>query len=100
MDRSGDSRSASAFAPTVGTTVRSAAITCVQNATGSLSPGSSESHAVTDPSAGAAPSHSARSVDLPNPAGADTSVSFDRVPRCTRSVRCGRDTRPFGRLGA
>src|SRR5258707_10441456 len=100
MDRSCDSRRVSDFDPTVGATVRNAAITCIQNVTGWLSPGSSDSHAVTDPSAGATPSHSARSVDLPNPAGAETSVSFDWVPRRTRSVRCGLDTRPVGRLGA
>ena len=77
MDRSGESRRVNDFAPTVGATVRSAAITCVQNSTGWLSPGSSESHAVTDPSTGPTPSHSARSVDLPNPAGAETSASFE-----------------------
>ena len=53
-----------------------------RTATGSLSPGSSESQAVDrSRSAGVAASHSATSVDFPKPAGAETRVSLDRVPR-------------------
>ena len=73
--------------------VFSAATRYVQNNAGSLSRWSSESHATDRPSAGAAASHSASSVVLPNPAGADTSVSADSAPRLRRSLSLGRATR-------
>ena len=44
--------------------------------------------------AGPAASHSASSVVLPKPAGAETSVSFDAAPRSSRSLSRGRGTRP------
>ena len=47
----------------------------------------------------AAASHSASSVVLPNPAGADTSVSADSAPRLRRSLSRGRGTRPRRHLG-
>ena len=72
----------------------SAAITYVQNDAGSLSPWSSESHAADRRPAGAAASHSASSVVLPKPAGAETSVSLDSAPRPRRSLRRGRGTTP------
>ena len=46
-----------------------------------------------------AASQSASSVVLPNPAGADTSVSADSAPRLRRSLSLGRATRPRRRLG-
>ena len=48
---------------------------------------------------GAAASHSVSSVVLPNPAGADTSVSADSAPRLRRSLSLGRATRARRRLG-
>ena len=72
------------LAPTPGATVRSAAITYVQKDAGSLSPWSSDSHAADLSFACAArpaASHSASCVVLPKPAGADTSVNFDVLPR-------------------
>ena len=79
--------------------VFSAATRYVQNNAGSLSRWSSESHATDRPSAGAAASHSASSVVLPNPAGADTSVSADSAPRLRRSLSLGRATEPRRHLG-
>src|ERR1700737_174052 len=95
----GGCRSESAPAPTPGAAVVSAATRYVQNNAGSLSRWSSESHATDRPSAGAAASHCASSVVLPNPAGADTSVSADSAPRLRRSLSLGRATRPRRDLG-
>ena len=89
----GGCRSESALAPPPGAAVVSAATRYVQNNAGSLSRRSSESHATDRPSAGAAASHSASSVVLPNPAGADTSVSAESAPRLRRSLSLGRATR-------
>ena len=95
MGRSGDSRRDSALAPTPGAAVCSAAITCVQNATGWLSPGSSESQAVTDPAAGAAASHSASERRLAEPGRGRDERQLGLGSRGRRrSVRCGRGTRP------
>ena len=44
-------------------------------------------------------SHAARSVVLPNPAGADTSVSLASAPRPSRSRSRGRATRPRRSFG-
>ena len=77
----------------------SAAIRYVQKVAGSLSLWSSESHAASRSSAGAAASHSASSVVLPNPAGAETSVNFASAPRFRRSLSRGRGTRPRRRVG-
>ncbi len=70
----------SALAPRPGATVWSALIRYDQKEPGSLSPSSRESHATEPCSAERDPSHSASSVDLPNPAGAEMSVSFDSTP--------------------
>jgi hypothetical protein len=43
-------------------------------------------------------SHSARSVVLPNPAGADTSVNRDSAAVCSRAMSLGRVTSPRCRL--
>jgi hypothetical protein len=51
------------------------------------------------PLVGAAASHSATSVDLPKPAGAEMSVSFDSAPRRRRPMSRGRATRPRRSLG-
>src|SRR5690349_4398860 len=91
--------SASAPAPTAGKPVFSAATRYVQNNAGSLSRWSSESHATDRPSAAATASHSASSVVLPNPAGADTRVSADSAPRLRRSLRLRRATRLRRHLG-
>jgi hypothetical protein len=64
-----------------------------------LSAWSRDSHAADGPSLGAAASHSATSVDLPKPTGAEISVSFDSAPRLRRSRSFGRATRPFRSLG-
>jgi hypothetical protein len=55
----------------------------------SLSPSSSDSQA-----AGRSPpaTHSAASVDLPKPAGAEMRVSFDCRPSFKRSIKRGRRT--------
>src|SRR6266487_1785849 len=95
----GGCRSESALAPTPCDAVFSALTRYVQNNAGSLSRWSSESHATDRPSAGAAASHCASSVVLPNPAGADTSVSADSAPRLRRSLSLGRATRPRRHLG-
>jgi len=91
--------SSSAREPTPGTAVWIAVTTYVQKDDGSLSEGSSESHATERSSPSVSPSHSARSVVLPNPAGADTSVSLDSSPRRKRSVSLGRVTRPRRSFG-
>src|SRR5690348_12598247 len=91
--------SASAPAPTAGKPVFSAATRYVQNNAGSLSRGSSDSHATDRPPAAATASHSASSVVLPNPAGADTRVSADSAPRLRRSLSLGRTTRLRRHLG-
>src|ERR1017187_6716555 len=91
--------SSSALEPTLGTAVWSAVTTHVQNDAGSLSEESSESHATERSSPGASASHSARSVVLPNPAGADTSVSLDSAPRRRRTRSLGRVTRPRRSFG-
>src|SRR5215212_8847204 len=83
-----------ASAATSGTAAWSAVTTYVQNDTGSLSAASSDSHATGCDAPGVGPSHSARSVVLPNPAGADTSVNLDSPPLRRRSVSLGRVTRP------
>ena len=66
--------------PTVGATVCIAAITYVQKVVGSLSVWSSESHAVERSRCAAEASQAARSVVLPKPAGAETSVSRASMP--------------------
>lgn len=58
-----------------------------------------ESHATEWSSSAASSSHSARSVVLPNPAGADTSVSFDAAPRRRHSWSRGRVTKPVRSFG-
>ena len=50
---------------------------------------------LADPAA----SHSARSVVLPNPAGAETIINVEAAPRSRRSVNRGRGTRPRRDLG-
>src|SRR6201999_4158790 len=70
-----------------------------QNNAGSLSRWSSESHATDRPAAAATVSHSASSVVLPNPAGADTRVSADSAPRLRRSLSLERATRLRRHLG-
>ncbi len=64
-----------------------------------LSLGSSESHAEDRASSVEAASHSANSVVLPKPAGAEMSVSFASVPRLSRSISRGRPTTPRRSLG-
>src|SRR6266700_1182461 len=86
----GGCRSERAPEPPLGAPVFSAATRYVQNSAGSLSRWSSESHATDRPSAAATVSHSASSVVLPNPAGADTRVSADSVPRLRRATRLRR----------
>jgi len=88
----GSRRKESARAPTPGATVCSAVIRYVQNDPDWLSAWSRESHAADRSPAGAAASHSASSVVLPKPAGAETSVSFDSAPRLKRSLSLGRPT--------
>ena len=39
-------------------------------------------------------SHSASNLDLPNPAGAETSISFVAAPRSSCAFSRGRGTRP------
>ena len=78
--------------PTAGATVCNAAITYVQNAVGSLSLWSSESQAVKRSRCAADASQAARSVVLPKPAGAETSVSRASMPRLRRSLSRGRGT--------
>src|SRR4051794_14485871 len=70
--------------------------TYAQNAQPSLSPGSSDTHALvaSAPLAEDDASQSATRVDLPNPGGAETTVSLDRAPRSRSSDRRGRATRP------
>ena len=58
----------------------------------SLSVGSRDTHAVTCSSGSDAASHSASTVVLPNPGGAETSVSFARNPRCSRVMSRARGT--------
>ena len=70
-----DCSSEIAVAPTAGATVCNAATTYDQNTVGSLSCSSSDSHAVERRPPSESPNHSLSSVVLPNPAGADTSVS-------------------------
>ena len=86
--------SSSALEPTLGTAPWSAVTTYVQNDAGSLSAGSSESHATERSPSGVSPSQSARSVVLPNPAGADTSVSLASAPRrrCASEPGAGHQT--------
>ena len=95
----GDPSREIAVAPTSGTTVCSAAITYGQKDAARLSLGSSESHAARRSCKGVAASHSATSVVLPKPAGAETRVSFDSPLRLRRSLSLGRVTRPRRTLG-
>src|SRR5581483_10692385 len=60
---------------------------------GSLSRWSSDSHATAGPPAETAASHSASSVVLPNPAGADTSVNAASTADPSRAPSLGRATR-------
>ena len=100
IEGAADSSAARARSPIPGATPRSAAITCAQNGATWLSPPSRESHAVRCRRSVADDSHSASAVVLPNPAGADTSVSFVATPRSSRSVKRGRWTMPPRGLGA
>ena len=74
-----------------GAAFATAATTYAQNVAGSLSEGSSETHAVDQPAPWPA-IHWATSVVLPKPGGADTSVSRDMTPRPRRSIRRARST--------
>src|SRR5437016_2776323 len=85
--------------PMLGTAVCNAVTTYVQNDAGSLSEPSSETHATERSSPDDSPSQSARRVVLPNPAGADTSVSLDSAPRRSSSSSRGRVTRPRRTFG-
>jgi hypothetical protein len=64
----------------------------IQKAVRSLSLWSSESHAVKCSGCGADASQAATRVVLPNPAGAETSVSRASIPRLRRSLSRGRAT--------
>jgi len=79
--------------------VLSAVTTYIQNNAGSLSRWSSETHAAARPLDARPASQSASSVVLPNPAGADTSISSDSAPRLRRSLSLARATRSRRRLG-
>ena len=78
--------SSSALEPTLGTAPWSAVTTYVQNDDGLVVRGVERQprYGTARPSAASA-SHSASSVVLPNPAGADTSVSLASAPRRRRS---------------
>jgi hypothetical protein len=95
----GDVSSISRAAGPNDTTASSAETTHDQNVDGSLSDGSSEIHATPVPSLAISSSHSASNVDLPKPAGADTSTN--RTSGSTRSLSAslGRATRPRRRFG-
>ena len=83
------SRVATALAPTSGAHRCSARNTYVQNVSGLLSPGSSESQA-TGRSIGRQPF--SNRVVLPKPAGAQTSVSFARNPQFNSAMSRPRGT--------
>ena len=74
-----------------GRAASTAAATCRQNRTGSLSPSSKESQATAIRSPR---THSASSVDFPNPAGAQTSTTSRPIVVRSRCTNRGRATRP------
>ena len=83
----GPSRSGRALTPTPGTAVCNAVITLVQNTRHGCRPHRARARRCeTRVPVGDEASHSASGVDLPNPAGAETSVSFDSTPRLRRSL--------------
>ena len=98
-----DASCASVPSPISDATLRSAATTYVQNVTGSSSVSSSDSQATRPSVSGRSANHAASSVDFPNPAGAERSVSFEAPIRARRSrsrgratsARCGRGTCSF-----
>ncbi len=63
-----------------------------QNNAGSLSRSSSESHATAEPPSAKVPSHSVSSVVFPNPAGAETSISFASAAFWSRACKRRRAT--------
>jgi hypothetical protein len=93
-----DRSSGSTPSPRSGTTVRTALIRYVQNTVGSRSLCSRDSHAA-DLFRTARCSHAATEVVLPNPAGAETSVSFVSAPSSRRSLNRERGTTPRRRRG-
>ena len=69
-----------------------AVATAAQKEPDSLSLGSRDSHAVTRSSGSDGASHSASTVVLPNPGGAEMSVNFARSPRSRRVMSRARAT--------
>ena len=95
----GDCRSESAPAPTPGAAVSARRPGTSRTTRDRCRAGRARATPRTVRRPAAAASHSVSSVVLPNPAGADTSVSADSAPRLRRSLSLGRATRPRRRLG-
>src|SRR5215469_7065340 len=83
--------------PTPGAAMFSAAITPAQNRVGSLSPGSTDSHALLDASPDADQSRSTQV--FPQPAGATTTTTLAADSSESRSSSAWRTTLPAGAAG-
>lgn len=79
------------LAPNPGAILCKAMMTYIRKRAGSLSSSSSESHAT---GSALLLIHSATSVVLPNPAGAESSVKLPYRPAFRRSIKPGRGTEP------